>query len=174
MKNLFLIIFIECLSFVSIYSQTTSEFILKNINENGSIYISSDSNCYFYDKINFSELGLDIIPTLIDSINSDKTNSCFYCLKKMSRFDSYIPNIQFGEYAARYIELIINPSFKYNTIKKNGQFHILTQNDLLIIKELYIKWWDKNKQDSKRNMKKWRAKKGALDGTIYSWGKCSN
>jgi hypothetical protein len=173
MKNLVLIFIIECFSFFNANSQTTNEIILKNINENGSIFIISDSNYYFYDKINFTEIGLDIIPMLIDSINSEKNNSCSYCFKKMSRFDSYIPNIQFGEYAARYIELIINPSFKYNSITKNGKFHILTYDDLLNIKELYIVWWNENKQNSKKNIKKMRAKKGALDGTIYSWGKCS-
>jgi len=174
MKKILLFILFNSFFILGIFSQISNEFILNNINENESIYISKDSDYYFYDKINFSQLEIDLIPMLIDSINSKKINSCSYCLKKISRFDSYIPNIHFGEYAARYIELIINPNFKFNTITKNGQFHILTHNDLLNIKDLYIKWWNENKHDFKKNIKKRHAKKGALDGTIYSWGKCSN
>ena len=172
MKRIILFCFFSCLFFIEGFSQPSSEDILKNINEEGYVMIQKDSNHSHYDLINFSQIKLDIIPMLIDSIISIKTTVCYYCSDNLGPYCSYIPSVYIGEDAARYIECIVNPHFKFNRITKNGLFHSLTLEDMKVIKELYLKWWEENKQYSKKEIKRRRKQRGALDGTSYSWNTC--
>ena len=172
MKKILLFYLFSYLFCIGVFSQPDPKNILKSINDEEYTMLQKDSNCIHYDFINFSQLELDIIPMLIDSINSKNTYPCIYCLDQIAPISSYIPSVYVGEAAAKYIERIINPYFRFNRITKNGLFHSLTLEDMKLIKELYLKWWEENKQYSKKEIKKRRKHQGALDGTIYSWDTC--
>ncbi len=168
MKKLLLLL-LFCCFVLSSFPQTYIEFGFDSFQNTEYVKVKIDSD---FIKININELDFHIIPILIDNIDNENVYSCVSCMKKMDIYSSYIPTFYKGEVLASYIERIINPDFKYNRIAKNGFVHSLKVEDLKIIKDLYLKWWDENKQLSKEEITSRRKNQGALDGTIYSWSVC--
>lgn len=143
------------------YSQEICDSVLTEINDLGVRNILDNNRMVFLD---FSNVNYQVIPQLISKIDSNSMCSAFNCV---GIYDSSIPNVYIGECAAKYIELIIDPTFKYKRITKNGDYFSLTKEDMSAIKELYKEWWTKNERTEQR-MKG----NSALDGSIYKWAPC--
>ena len=138
------------------------EFLL-NINDFGAKEISSDGAITFWD---FNDLDTSIIPYLIQHIDDSllQMSSC-----ELDPYSSYIPSVLIGECVVKYIEKIVNPEFAFERITKNGIGYSLTIDDMIIIKELYEKWWKKAKESQQ-----YPTSGSALDGTIFKWEHCPN
>ena len=136
------------------------EFLL-NINDFGAKEISSDGAITFWD---FNDLDTAIIPYLIQHIDDSllQMSSC-----DIDPYSSYIPSVLIGECVVKYIEKIVNPEFAFERITKNGKYYSLTIDDMIIIKELYEKWWKKAKESQQ-----YPISGRALDGTIFKWEHC--
>lgn len=166
MKIFFLtIIYILQLQFFSVNAQPSAKGLLTNLNDQAISEIKEGQFVYF----NFDTIDLNIIASLINVIDSNALSSSS-CL--ISPYSSNIPNIYIGEIAIKYIEYVINPNFKYERITKNDFYYALTIEDMRIIKTLYSKWWEANRQYTKDEIKKIREEIGALDGSNYSWTIC--
>ncbi len=164
MKKIISIIYL--LFFVmTLYSQSSKLKVSTSINDCGAMGL--DTVCgrdtfYRFVYFDFRDVELSEIPELISIIDSNELTVSF-CYR--NHYSSYLPNVYIGECAAKYIEKIINPKFRYNRITKNGKYYALTLEDMAIIKGLYEKWWEQKKNDPKYH-------KSALKGSIYKWERC--
>lgn len=138
------------------------EFLL-NINDFGAKEISSDGAISYWD---FNDLDASIIPYLIEHIDDSlwQMSSC-----DIDPYSSYIPNVLIGECVVKYIEKIVNPEFAFERITKNGKVYSLTFDDMIIIKELYEKWWQETSENQQKPISG-----SALDGTEFKWEHCPN
>lgn len=138
------------------------EFLL-NINDFGAKEISSDGAIIFWD---FNDLDTSIIPYLIQHIDDSlwRMSSC-----NIAPYSSYIPSVLIGECIVKYIEKIVNPEFSFERITKNGKGYSLTVDDMIIIKELYEKWWQETRKSQQNPIGG-----SALNGTVFKWGHCPN
>jgi hypothetical protein len=160
-KNMKRIICIIYLVFyvVASYSQSLQPTLSVPINDGG---IRGVDTIYRLVSIDFRNISTKEIPELISIIDSNELTVSF-CYR--NPYSSYLHNVYIGECAAKYIEKIINPKFRYNRITKNGKYYALTLEDMAIIKGLYEKWWEQKKNDPKYH-------KSALKGSIYEWKRC--
>lgn len=164
MKKMFILISLVYLSVIA-HAQSINKDLLMNLNDHTITEIKQNQFIY----LDFENIDINIIPFLIHIIDSNalSSSSC-----PISPYSSNIPNIYIGEIAAKYIEYIINPNFKFDRITKDGNYYSLQIEDLKNIKKIYLKWWEENKQFSKEELRKRQKKKRLLSTSIYKWETC--
>ncbi|MBO4543933.1 MAG: hypothetical protein J5725_12230 [Bacteroidales bacterium] len=144
---------------VVLYSQSLQPKLSVPVNDSG---IRGVDTVYRLVSIDFRNISTIEIPELISIIDSNgyTLTNCY-----ISPYSSNIPTVYIGECAAKYIEKIINPKFRYDRITKNGEYYALTLEDMTIIKGLYEKWWKQKKNNPNYH-------KSALKGSKYKWKRC--
>lgn len=126
MKKMFILISLVYLSVIA-HAQSINKDLLMNLNDHTITEIKQNQFIY----LDFENIDINIIPFLIHIIDSNalSSSSC-----PISPYSSNIPNIYIGEIAAKYIEYIINPNFKFDRITKDGNYYSLQIEDLKNIK----------------------------------------
>ena len=164
MKKMFVLLSFVYLS-VTAYAQSINKDLLMNLNDLTIAEIKQNQFIY----LDFENIDINIIPFLIHIIDSSalSSSSC-----PIPRYSSYIPNVYIGEIAAKYIEHILNPDFKFDRITKDGNYYSLQIEDLKNIKKIYLKWWEENKQFSKEELRKRQKGKKVLNTSVYKWETC--
>lgn len=141
------------------------------------------------------EMGKEIIPCLISMIDTNKVSKVGHINPKNSFVPSCILLDNYsGIEAAYFIERIISLDktksdnsdsvnkeiysfqiFNYGVIVKRGNvpnknYPPLSLSDMKIIKKIYQKWWELNKDKSIEQLRKdWKENKHPLDGSNYKW-----
>lgn len=163
MKKIICIVY-QLLSVITLYPQSLKT-IVSTVNDCGVMRLDTicgQDTVYRFVFFDFRDVELSEIPELISIIDSNGLSpACCY----INPYSSNIPNVFIGECAAKYIEKIINPKFRYERIKKNGEYYSLTLEDMAAIKKLYENWWEHKKINPKYH-------KSALKGSIYKWARC--
>lgn len=128
--------------------------------------LQTKENHYILQKI--LSYGNKAIPYLIEVIDVDNQYIDYHGALSSTLYSDY-----YGIVCVKIIEKIINKNFQCENIYKDQKYCRLSLEDMKTIKLLYIRWWEENKQYSKREIRQQRKKRDAFQGSIYSWENCN-
>jgi hypothetical protein len=138
-------------------------------------------------------MGKDIIPCLIDFIDINKKTFIGFQDPKSSNIYPFISDNYIGIRAAYLIEFVLSKDtittsksdlweqeiepyriYKYgvivNTQNKEPIPKSLNSEDIKVLKEIYLKWWQSNKEKPLEQLRKeWKENKHILDNSSYKW-----